>query len=330
MLTILPGDEHYLGITGLVTVLMQATCFLIAYTFQIDKITDLAGSTNFILIALLSLLAGAADPATGAYNFAPRAVSMTTLLCITRAELAAYLLYRVMKRGHDARFDEMRSKFLSFMVFWVFQALWAWNVTLPVIFVNGDAAAGIPLEGRDVAGIVLAVAGFLIETVSDLQKDAFRSNKANSGRACDTGLWSWSRHPNFFGEILLQWGIWLHGTPVYDASGAKWGYFTLIGPLITMFFLLAVSGIPTAEGVHQKRYMRSESDRSVFLEYRRSTSPLVLLPPALYRALPLAVKRWALFEWSMYEMDWAYVGADDQATKLQNEGYGAVAGRSAS
>ena len=288
------------------------------------QITDLAGSTNFILIALLSFFAGAADKTSGAYSFSPRAISMTTLLCITRAELAAYLFYRVMKRGHDARFDEMRSKFLSFMVFWIFQALWAWNVTLPVIFVNADPASNIPLEGRDIAGIVLAVVGFLIETVSDLQKDAFRSNKKNAGRVCDKGLWGWSRHPNFYGEILLQWGIWLHGTPVYDVSAAKWGYFTIIGPLITMFFLLLVSGIPTAEGVHQKRYMRNESDKSIFLEYRKSTSPLVLLPPALYRNLPQWVKRWFLFEWAMYEMDWSYVGSDDAAQKLQNDGYGSL------
>ena len=224
---------------------------------------------------------------------------MTSLLCLTRAELAAYLLYRVLKRGKDARFDEMRGNLLVFSIFWVFQAVWAWGVSLPVIFVNTDSAANVPLDGRDTAGIVMAVTGFLIETVSDLQKDRFRSDKKNAGRVCDIGFWRWSRHPNFFGEILLWWGIWLHGVPVYETSAAGWGYFTLVSPLLTMLLLLLVSGMPTAEGHNQKRFMKNAADKARFLTYRKATSPVLPFPSFLYRAMPLIMKRIFFFEWAM-------------------------------
>jgi steroid 5-alpha reductase family enzyme len=278
--------------------------------------------------------------APGFYAFAPRAVSMTTLLVLTRAELAAYLLYRVLKRGKDARFDEMRGNLIAFGAFWVFQALWAWGVSLPVIYVDTDAAAYAPLDGRDIAGIVIAVVGFIVQVASDLQKDRFRSNRANAGRVCDVGYWAYSRHPNMFGEIMLWWGIWLHGTPVYAASPAGTGYFTLVSPLLTMLLLLCLSGIPTAEGDNQKRFMRTEGDKAAFLAYRRRTSPLVPLPPALYAPLPLWFKRVFLFEWKMYETDWTYVGnasagglgGDDKTTALKaaeggaaTGGYGALA-----
>lgn len=312
---ILPGDDHYLGITGLVTVVMQLAFFAVAYGCQFDLVTDFAGSTNFVAIALLTFFAGQAPAWTtpGAPGANPRAAVITALVCATRLELAGFLLYRVLRRGKDERFDAIRGSFASFLAFWVFQMLWAWGVTLPATFVNADPARTAPAFGTasDGIGVALWALGFGIQVVADAQKYRFRGDARNKGRWCDAGLWRWSRHPNFFGEICLWWGILALGSAQFDASaaGAKagiagcatWGYACLISPLLTMAILLLGSGIPTAEGNNQHRFMRTPAQAEAFAAYRARTSPLIPLPPALYAALPLAVKRWLLFEWPLYE-----------------------------
>ena len=111
--TIIPNDNHYLAITGILTIGMQLFFFFIAYTFQFDKVTDLAGSMNFILIDLLCICAA------GFYY--PRQIMVCVLVGVSKLYLALYLLSRVLKRGHDARFDELRSDFWKFLAFWIFQ-----------------------------------------------------------------------------------------------------------------------------------------------------------------------------------------------------------------
>ena len=324
---------------------LQLVCFFIAWTLQFDKITDLAGSANFILVALLSFFAaglGTSDASAAA----PRATILTALVCVTRVELACFLLYRVLRRGKDDRFDAIRGNFFSFLFFWLFQIVWAWGVSLPVIFVNADAAPEPALGPRDAAGIAMWAAGFLLQVVADLQKDAFRAQPANRGRACDVGVWSWcvrlstlfyfvpvalcafatvglmlsvditsarpytnasrSRHPNFFGEMLLWWGIFVAATPQLDASSSRWGYVTIFSPVLTMLLLLFASGMPTAEGDNQRRFLRTPEAAAAYRAYRERTSPLLPLPPPLYAALPLVLKRWLLGELSLYETDWAW------------------------
>jgi len=297
--TVLPHDDHFLGLGALLTVALQLACFAVAWTCQFDLITDFAGSLNFILLALLALFGGGA--------FTPRGILIVSLAVITRAELGAFLLYRVLRRGKDERFDTIRTSFFAFLVFWIFQMVWAWGVSLPVLFVGSDAAA-TPLGSRDWAGLGLWALGFLVQVTADVQKDAFRADPANKGRVCDVGVWRWSRHPNFFGEIALWWGIFLASTPQFDASASSWGYACVISPLLTMLILLKGSGMPTAEGDNQKRFLRTQASRAAYLEYRAKTSPLLPLPRSLYFALPKIVKQVALFEWPSYEMDWEYCG----------------------
>ena len=141
----------------------------------------------------------------------------------------------------------MRSRFWAFLGFWVFQMIWAWGVSLPVLFINSDGVDP-PMCGWDWAGLALFLLGLIFEVVGDLQKDAFRSNRANRREFMRAGLWSVSRHPNFFGEMAMWWGIFLIGVPVFKQSGT-WGFATVVSPLLTMAILLLLSGMPTAEGV---------------------------------------------------------------------------------
>lgn len=318
-MSVISGDTYELGLTAIITVVMQLFFFAIAYWFQFDKVTDFAGSANFLLIAGLTYGLGPAP------HSARQAVA-TALVLASKAYLGLYLLYRVLARGKDARFDAIRERFWAFLGFWVFQMIWAWGVSLPLLFINGSAAQP-DLGAADAVGIALFVLGLLLEVVGDLQKDRFRADAANAAWFCDVGLWSVSRHPNFFGEIAMWWGVFVMAVPVAQAPDALWSVgagvvLALVGPLLTMVILLFLSGMPTAEGESQRRFLRNAEVRVAFLRYRAATSPLVPLPPALYRALPLWVKRLFLFEWPMYETSWEL----DEPNSSALEGGPAAAG----
>lgn len=126
------------------------------------------------------------------------------------ARLSGFLLFRILKTQKDDRFDNMRGKFFSFLGFWVAQMVWVWTVSLPVTILNSPNVTKYVQPnfetGCDIAGCIMFAIGFLLESVSDVQKYLFRSNPDNKGKVCDVGFFAWSRHPNYFGEILIQFG----------------------------------------------------------------------------------------------------------------------------
>lgn len=123
--------------------------------------------------------------------------------------LSGFLLFRILKTGKDDRFDDKRDKFFPFLGFWVFQMIWVWVVSLPVTLINSPAVRQYPFigfgTGRDIVGIIMFAVGFVMESVSDAEKYRFRSTQYKSA-VCDKGFWGWSRHPNYFGEIIIQFG----------------------------------------------------------------------------------------------------------------------------
>ena len=127
------------------------------------------------------------------------------------ARLSGFLLFRIIKTGKDDRFDDKRDKFFSFLGFWVFQMIWVWTVSLPVTISNSPNVTRFAQPdfgtGRDIAGVIFFAVGFILESVSDVQKYIFRSKPENKGKVCDVGFFTWSRHPNYFGEIIIQFGM---------------------------------------------------------------------------------------------------------------------------
>ena len=164
------------------------------------KHTDFAGGTNFVVLAIITLAF------SGHHN--ARQVVDSLFIMVWGARLSGFLLFRILKTGKDDRFDDKRDKFWSFLGFWVFQMFWVWTVSLPVTILNSPNVTKFPQPkfgtGRDIAGVILWSLGFLIESVSDVQKYLFRSKPENKGKVCDVGLFTWSRHPNYFGEIIIQ------------------------------------------------------------------------------------------------------------------------------
>ncbi|KAF9612124.1 hypothetical protein IFM89_038307 [Coptis chinensis] len=276
-------DSHFLAITALVTIGYQFIFFIITALLKFDKITDFAGSTNFIILSVLTLAV------KGDWHF--RQVIISSFVVLWGLRLASFLLLRILQWGEDRRFDEMRTKIGKLAVFWFFQAVWVWTVSLPVTIANASDR-NPSVKAQDIIGWIIYGLGFLIEAIADQEKLAFKNNQENRGKWCNVGLWKVSRHPNYFGEIFLWWGIFIASTPVL--KGAEW--LVIIGPVFLTLLLLFVSGIPLLEESADKKY----GGRADYKLYKRTTSPLIPLPTFVYGKLPAWAKMAFLFELPLY------------------------------
>jgi len=278
----------------------QLCCFIVAYLCKFDTITDLAGSANFIFLVVFTLFLGAQRGAEAEYG--TRALVLTALVVVSRLELALFLLYRVCVRGSDARFDEVRGKFFNFLLFWIYQMFWAFLCCSPVIFVNTDKSTrALAIGAADYTGWTLFIGGFVLQIAGDWQKYFFRADPSNKGRFCTQGVWQWSRHPNYAGEILMWWGIFIGAYPAIQGSSEPGlGWWTIASPLYTMGILLFLTGLPFGEGKALARFYAAD-DGKEWEDYREKTSPIWPLPPSLYVALPMWFKRVFLCEFEFLE-----------------------------
>ncbi|XP_020257010.1 uncharacterized protein LOC109833670 isoform X2 [Asparagus officinalis] len=272
-------DSHFLALT----VGYQFLFFIITATLKIDKVTDFAGSTNFIILGILTL------SLKGAWHF--RQIVLTLLVVLWGLRLGLFLLMRILQWGEDHRFDEMRNNLGKLAFFWTFQAIWVWTVSLPLTIVNASDR-NPSVKPQDIIGWLMWFLGIIVEAIADQQKLAFKNSPVNRGKWCNVGLWKYSRHPNYFGEIFLWWGIFVASTPVL--RGAEW--LVMIGPIFLTLLLLFVSGIPLLEKSADKRHGSSEEYRI----YKLTTSPLVPLPPGVYGNLPSWFRVAFLFEFPLY------------------------------
>ncbi|KAL9170254.1 hypothetical protein ABFS82_04G132800 [Erythranthe guttata] len=213
------------------------------------------------------------------------------LVVVWGLRLGLFLLMRILRWGEDRRFDEMRDNLAKLAVFWIFQAVWVWTVSLPLTVVNASSR-NPSIEAADIIGWIMWAIGLFVEATSDQQKLIFKNAPENRGKWCDVGLWKYSRHPNYFGEIFLWWGIFVAATPVL--KNAEW--LVILGPIFLTLLLLFISGLPLLEESADKKY----GNVSTYMHYKRTTSPLILLPPALYGKLPAWFKTAFLFEFPLY------------------------------
>lgn len=199
-----------------------------------------------------------------------RQLVMALLVGIWGVRLAGYLAKRNIGNGEDWRYVAMRKKmgpkFPVVSLFTVFglQGVLMWSVSLPVMFANADATP--PLGPVAIMGIMVWIVGFGFESVGDLQLARFKKDPANQGKVMDQGLWSLTRHPNYFGDALLWWGIAI----VAAETGS--GILGFIGPVIMTFLLMRVSGVPILEKSLSKR-------REGYAEYVAKTSGFIPRPP---------------------------------------------------
>ena len=244
-----------------IALVVNALFFAVAAARKTDVVTDLSYSLSFAVLAIVMPAAGAGEPVQ---------LVASLLVLVWAARLGVYLFRRILRIGVDHRFDGIRESPLRFARFWLLQAIAVAVIMLPVTYLVArdavpDFGAWAPL------GVAIWLIGLAIETVADAQKSAFRSRAENDGRFIATGLWGYSRHPNYFGEMLVWWGLFVYAVPVL--AGAAWA--VVIGPVFITLLLLFVSGIPPLERSAREKY----GDDPAYAEYRRRTSLLVPLPP---------------------------------------------------
>jgi len=198
----------------------------------------------------------------------PRAWLVLALVAAWSLRLSAYITLRNHGEGEDRRYQEIRSnndpgfwwKSL-FIVFWL-QALLAWIVAMPLAVAVGGTA---PLGWFDLAGVLLWCVGMVFEVVGDAQLARFKADPDNEGKVMDSGLWRYTRHPNYFGEFTLWWGFWLL------AVGAG-GWWTIASPVLMSVLLLRVSGVSLLEKDISER-------RPKYEDYVRRTNAFFPGPP---------------------------------------------------
>lgn len=236
--------------------------FIPASFMQTEKFYDLVGGLTFISIILLAVLL---TP-----ELTLRAKLAATMVIVWAIRLFSFLFIRIMQDGGDKRFDEVKSIASRFFITWSIQALWAVVTSacaLAIIVGENDQSIGVV----GVVGISLWLIGLIVEVIADFQKRTFRRNPNNKETYIKTGLWAWSRHPNYFGELLLWFGISLLAVPVLSG----WQWFALISPVYLFLMLTKVTGIPLLEQQANKLW----GDDPDYQSYVANTPVLIPTPP---------------------------------------------------
>jgi steroid 5-alpha reductase family enzyme len=250
-----------LAATGLAAALLAfSVLWIVSLRLQDASIADPFWGPGFLVVTVVYLVVHG-DPS-------PRGLLVTGLVAAWAARLGLHLLTRNRAEGEDPRYAAMRARGGAsfawsslFTVFWL-QAAILWVVSLPVL---GAIAGTVPLGPLDALGAAVFLGGFFTEAIADAQLVRFRADPANRGRILDSGLWRYSRHPNYFGDAVLWWGIYLLAV----AAGAAW---TVVGPALMTFLLLRVSGVTLLERGLRER-------KPGYDAYARRTSAFVPWPP---------------------------------------------------
>lgn len=198
-----------------------------------------------------------------------RQTGLTVCIVLWCVRLGTFLYSRMLRDGKDSRFDNVKKDKWRFAFYWTLQGLWNIIVGLPVYVSNVYVdAGGSALNIIDYIGFALFVLGFLVEIVSDYQKLKFRSISSNKEKYICSGMWSISRHPNYFGEILLWVGIFIVSSNTYSVPGQ---YICVLSPLLTAFLLVFVSGIPLLENHSNEKFGKLDE----YKKYKETTPVLI-------------------------------------------------------
>jgi steroid 5-alpha reductase family enzyme len=199
-----------------------------------------------------------------------RSLLLLVLVMIWAGRLGTFLFQRVRKKGKDARFDDIKTNFVQFLNTWTLQGLWV-TLTLSAALAAITTTVRKPLDLFALIGSLVWAAGFAIEVAADSQKRRFRADPEHEGDFIDTGLWAWSRHPNYFGEIVLWIGVAIIALPVLRG----WQWIGLISPIFVAVLLTRISGVPILEKRADERW----GGQPDYEAYKARTPVLIPRPP---------------------------------------------------
>ena len=256
------GTWPLFAVCGAIGFALHWIIFIPSYWFQTEHYFDLTGSLSYILTVVAAVLL---NP-----SWDIRDAIIALMIVIWAGRLGSFLFFRIKKDGQDSRFVVMKTKFVWFLMTWTIGGLWVLvTMAAGLAALTSNTTAEIGLLGY--IGILMWLFGFTVEVVADRQKTAFKQNSNNQGRFISTGIWSWSQHPNYFGEITLWLGLTLLAFPVLSG----WQLATLISPVFVYFLLTRISGIPLLDRAAEQKW-GSDPD---YLAYTKTTSKLMLFPP---------------------------------------------------
>ena len=243
--------------------LIQWAAYIPAYVFQTEKFYDLTGSLTYLSVTWYALILASGDFANA--NLANTVIVL--LISLWALRLGSFLFMRIHKDGEDKRFRTIKPSATQFFMTWTLQGLWVSLCSMCALTaISSDS--GVVVNALFYFGLGLFLLGFSTEIVADNQKSKFRSFPENRDKFITTGLWAKSRHPNYFGEIVLWAGI----AVMSFSSLEGWQYLTLISPLFTYILLVYVSGVRMLEARADKKWGHDEN----YKNYKANTPVLWL------------------------------------------------------
>lgn len=245
---------------GLLVTLAYMTCGWLTSVVRQDASTvDVFWGLGFVLLAVVFAVTGD--------GFVGRKALVAVLVGIWGLRLAGYILIRNRGKGEDYRYQAFRQRWgksywwVSFFQVFVLQGLLMWIIAMSLMAAESNARPQ-NFAALDVIGAAVWCVGFFFEAVGDWQLARFKADPANKGRVMRSGLWKYSRHPNYFGEATMWWGLYL------IAAGTRWGFWTIFSPVLITFMLLRVSGVALLERAQK-------ASKPEYQEYLESTSAFV-------------------------------------------------------
>jgi steroid 5-alpha reductase family enzyme len=233
--------------------------FLVSVIKKRNDVADIAWGLGFVTLAWSAFILS---------GFSVQALIVNSLITIWGIRLALHIYYRNRGKPEDYRYQQWRKEWKYFYVrsyfqVYMLQGILLYLIAIPVLFINFSHTSEMPITM--IAGVIVWCIGFYFESEGDRQLKAFVHNPGNKGNIMDQGLWRYSRHPNYFGEVTQWWGIFV------IALGIPSGMYTIVGPVTITVLILFVSGVPLLE----KKY----AGRPDFEAYKKRTSMFIPLPP---------------------------------------------------
>jgi len=251
----------YFPTLGLILFFYMSFWFFISFLKKRNDVADVAWGLGFVLLAWSSFFISG--------EFGTRGLFVSALVSVWGLRLAWHIYTRNKGKAEDYRYQTWRMEWgrwfylRSFFQVYMLQGVLLFLIVTPVLLSNRHAGNG--LNVLDLIGVSVWLVGFIFETVGDAQLARFMSASSNKGKLMQHGLWAYTRHPNYFGEVTQWWGVWL------IALSTPYGWLGCIGPITITVLILKVSGIPMLE-----KKMEANPD---FAEYKRRVSMFFPLPP---------------------------------------------------
>lgn len=254
----------YFVFLAIVLLAYMSLWFLVSLFKQRNDVADVAWGLGFVLLAWVSFYSG---------DSGPRGLLVGIMVSIWGLRLAWHIHARNKNKPEDYRYQAWRKQWgawfylRSYLQVYLLQGVLLYLIAVPVMLINVHSGAALGL--LDAVGLLVWAVGFFFEAISDAQLARFIRNPANKGRLMQGGLWAYTRHPNYFGEVTQWWGIWLIALSVPN------GWIGIVGPLVITFLILKVSGIPMLE--------KKLAEHPEFAEYKRRVSVFLPLPAFVRR-----------------------------------------------